>query len=220
MEIERYNYMKTIYFFGHDHSIYESLESLSKIKKSFLIKKIDKMEKKKLKSSLLIIDDSFKDFLKLIKSYPPKEKNNLIVATKKENINLNTLQDLKFFVKPIKILDLYKEILKKIKDNSNDSNFSINHSDFSFSDKKGRKLKLTEKEFKLFIVLLNSNGKALNRKNLLYDVWGLHLEKLDSLNTRVLETLISRIRKKIILSKVNMKIIKSKSGYLLINEAN
>jgi len=178
------------------------------------------MEKKKLKSSLLIIDDSFKDFLKLIKSYPPKEKNNLIVATKKENINLNTLQDLKFFVKPIKILDLYKEILKKIKDNSNDSNFSINHSDFSFSDKKGRKLKLTEKEFKLFIVLLNSNGKALNRKNLLYDVWGLHLEKLDSLNTRVLETLISRIRKKIILSKVNMKIIKSKSGYLLINEAN
>ena len=64
-------------------------------------------------------------------------------------------------------------------------------------------LKLTEKEFKLMDVLLKSRSKAITKKNLLYLVWGLHLEKVvDSINTRVLETLISRIRKKNSLFKI------------------
>ena len=45
-------------------------------------------------------------------------------------------------------------------------------------------------------MLLKNSGKALTKKSLLYLVWGLHLEKVDSINTRVLETIISRIRKK------------------------
>ena len=78
--------MKTVYYFGKDLSIYESLESLSKIKKSFLIKRIDNAKKKSLKNSILIIDDSFQGFLKLIKTYPDK-KNNMIIMTKKENMS-------------------------------------------------------------------------------------------------------------------------------------
>ena len=38
--------MKIIYYFGKDASIFESLESLSKIKKSFNIKRIDNIENK------------------------------------------------------------------------------------------------------------------------------------------------------------------------------
>ncbi len=211
--------MKTVYYFGKDLSIYESLESLSKIKKSFLIKRIDNAKKKSLKNSILIIDDSFQGFLKLIKTYPDK-KNNMIIMTKKENINLNSLENLRFFVKPIKVLDLYKEILKKIKNTYNNLDFSVNQVESIVTDKRGRKLKLTEKEFKLFVALFNNYGKALNKKNLLYDVWGLQLEKVDSLNTRVLETLISRIRQKIVSAKIDIKIIKSKSGYILTSLIN
>ena len=211
--------MKTVYYFGKDLSIYESLESLSKIKKSFLIKRIDNTKKKSLKNSILIIDDSFQDFLKLIKTYTDK-KNNMIFMTKKENINLNSLENLRFFVKPIKVLDLYKEILKKIKNTYNNLDFSVNQVESIVTDKRGRKLKLTEKEFKLFVALFNNYGKALNKKNLLYDVWGLQLEKVDSLNTRVLETLISRIRQKIVSAKIDIKIIKSKSGYILTSLIN
>tara|TARA_B100000073_G_scaffold178112_1_gene147416 strand:+ start:226 stop:861 length:636 start_codon:yes stop_codon:yes gene_type:complete len=211
--------MKTVYYFGKDLSIYESLESLSKIKKSFLIKRINNEKKKSLKDSILIIDDSFQGFLKLIKTYPDK-KNNMIVTTKKENINLNSLQNLRFFVKPIKVLDLYKEILKKIKNTYNNLDFSVNQVESIVTDKRGRKLKLTEKELKLFVALFNNYGKALNKKNLLYDVWGIHLEKVDSLNTRVLETLISRIRQKIVSARIDIKIIKNKSGYILTSVIN
>ena len=66
-------------------------------------------------------------------------------------------------------------------------------------------------------MLIKNNGKAITKKNLLYIVWGLRLEKVDSINTRVLETLISRIRKKIVYSKLEMKIIKNKFGYVLMN---
>ena len=40
--------MEIIYYFGSDKSIYDSLESLSKIKKNFIIKNIDNITKKKL----------------------------------------------------------------------------------------------------------------------------------------------------------------------------
>ena len=208
--------MKVIYYFGRDTSIFESLESLSKIKKSFVIKRFDIMQKKGLNNTILVLDDSFKDFIKIINIYAKKNKTNLIVTTKKENITINSLQDFKTFLKPIKILDLYKEILKKIKNNLNDPNLIINRADFSLTDKKGKKLKLTEKEFKLMGFLLNNNQKPLSKKILLYRVWGLRLEQLESINTRVLETLISRIRKKIILSNLDIAIIKSKSGYSLV----
>ena len=208
--------MKTIYYFGKDTSIFDSLENLSQMEKSFLIKKIDNVPKKNFNDSLLILDDSFIDFIKLIKINSQNNNNNLIVTTKKENITLSSLQNFKIFLKPIKILDLYKEILKKIKNNFNDFNLKLNHSDLSLTDEKGKILKLTEKEFRFVEVLLNNNEKAMSRKNLLYSVWGLHLDKVESLNTRVLETLVSRIRKKIISSKIKIKIIKNKFGYILI----
>jgi DNA-binding response OmpR family regulator len=209
--------MKIIYYLGKDASIFESLESLSKIKKSFIIKRIDFIENINLNDSLLILDDSSRGFIKLINSYSNQKKNNIIVTTKKENITLNSLQSLRFFFKPIKILDLYKEILNKVKNNFNNLDFYINHRDYSLTNKSGKILKLTEKEFKLIDVLIKNNGKAITKKNLLYLVWGLRLEKVDSINTRVLETLISRIRKKIVCSKLEIKIIKNKFGYVLIN---
>ena len=125
--------MKIIYYLGKDFSIFESLESFSKNKKSFIIKRIDFIENINLNESLLILDDSSKGFVKLINSFSNKKRNNIIVTTKKENITLNTMESLRFFFKPIKILDLYKEILNKIKNNVNNLDFNINHRDFSLN---------------------------------------------------------------------------------------
>ena len=66
--------MKIIYYLGKDISIFESLESLSKIKKSFLIKRIDFIENINLNDSILILDDSFKGFIKLINSFSLEKK--------------------------------------------------------------------------------------------------------------------------------------------------
>ena len=205
--------MKIIYFLGKDLSIFESLENLSKIEKKFLIKKTNNVTDQILNNSTLIIDDSLENFINVINSFSLELKSNLIVTTKKENITITSLQNHKVFVKPIKILDLYGEIIRKVKGNINNFELIVNHSKFSVKDKKGMELKLTEKEFKLLQILLRNNTRALNKKYLLYNVWGMQLEKVESLDTRVLETLVSRIRKKINSSKINIKIIKNKSGY-------
>ena len=64
--------MKKVYYFGSDTSIFDSLEGLSKIKKSFVIKRIDNTTKKNLKDTVLILDDGFEDFIRLTKYYSKK----------------------------------------------------------------------------------------------------------------------------------------------------
>jgi len=131
---------------------------------------------------------------------------------------LHSLQNLRTFVKPVKILDLYKEIIKRIKKDESALKVNLNKSNLSLINPKGKDLKLTEKEFKLIELLLNNNGKPLNKKNILSTVWGLELEKVNSLNTRVLETLVSRIRKKIRSANIKASITKNKNGYVLNNQ--
>ena len=207
--------MKIVYYFGKDTSIYESLESIIKIKKKFVIKKINIYKNKNFKDDIFILDDSFKGFLNLINLISKNNKNNLIITTKKENISLQSLQKLRIFVKPIKILDLYKEITKRIKKDENPFKISLNKANLSLINSKGKELRLTEKEFKLIELFVNNNGKPLSKKNILSLVWGLELEKVSSLNTRVLETLVSRIRKKILSVNIKASITKNKNGYIL-----
>ncbi len=204
--------MKIIYYFGKDTSIYESLDSIIKIKKKFGIKKSGIYKNKNFDNGIFILDDSYKEFLKLINLFSKKNKNNFIITTKKENISLHSLQNLRIFVKPVKILDLYKEIIKRIKKDESASKVNLNKPSLSLINPNGRDLKLTEKEFKLIELLLNNSGKPLNKKNILSTVWGLELEKVNSLNTRVLETLISRIRKKIRSANIKASITKNKNG--------
>ena len=207
--------MKVVYYFGKDTSIYESLESIIKIKKKFVIKKINIYKNKNFENDIFILDDSFKEFLNLISLISKNNKNNLIITTKKENISLQSLQKLRIFVKPIKILDLYKEITKRIKKDENSYEISLNKVNLSLINSKGKELRLTEKEFKLIELLVNNNGKPLSKKNILSLVWGLEFEKISSLNTRVLETLVSRIRKKILSFNIKASITKNKNGYIL-----
>ena len=105
---------------------------------------------------------------------------------------------------------------KKIKKNENNYNIFLNISRQTLSSPTGKNLRLTEKEFKLIEILLNNNGKPISKKNILANVWGLESDKISTLNTRVLETLISRIRRKIKSVNIKASIKKDKKGYIIV----
>ena len=187
--------MGEIIYYGKDTSIYESLNSIAKVKDSFKIIRNEVLKNKDFRNHIFILDDSYFDFFKLINLISSINKKNLIITANKESVSLQTFQDLSIFLKPIKVFDLYKEILKKFKK------------------------KLTEKEFRLIEVLLNNHEKPLSKENILSSVWGLKEEKTTSMNTRVLETLVSKIRRKINSVNIKVAIKKSKNGYLIIQNA-
>ena len=85
-----------------------------------------------------------------------------------------------------------------------------------------KSFKLVElfESFGLFELLLNNTGIPLNKKSILSSVWGMKVEKVNSLNTRVLETILSKIRQKMRSNNFKVKIIKMKKGYFLENITN
>lgn len=56
----------------------------------------------------------------------------------------------------------------------------------------GKEIKLTRKEFELLVLLLRKEGRILSREYLLGAVW-----ELDGINTRAVDMLVSRLRKKL-----------------------
>ena len=208
--------MREIIFYGKETSIYDSLKGIAKFKNNFIIKKEEIFRYKNLKDQIFLLDDSYENFLKFIKSFPDNNKNNLIITTRKDNISLESVENLRIFFKPVKILDIYKVIEKKIKKNENNYNIFLNISRQTLSSPTGKNLRLTEKEFKLIEILLNNNGKPISKKNILANVWGLESDKISTLNTRVLETLISRIRRKIKSVNIKASIKKDKKGYIIV----
>ena len=208
--------MREILFYGKETSIYDSLKGIAKFKNNFIIKKEEIIRYKNLKDQIFLLDDSYENFLKFIKIFPDNKKNNLIITTRKDNISLESVENLRIFFKPVKILDIYKVIEKKIKKNVNNYNIFLNIPGQTLSCNTGKNLRLTEKEFKLIEILLNNNGKPISKKNILANVWGLESDKISTLNTRVLETLISRIRRKIKSVNIKASIKKDKKGYIIV----
>jgi len=69
------------------------------------------------------------------------------------------------------------------------------HQNSRLLQRNGQSLELTQKEFALSIHLLRNIGKLLTREELLDKVWG----HANNLNTRTVDTHISRVRKKLLL---------------------
>lgn len=66
-------------------------------------------------------------------------------------------------------------------------------------EKQGKQIKMTHKEFDLTYFLFRNLGKIMSRGHILENVWGRQSE----LNTRTVDTHVSRIRNKLSLSKEN-----------------
>ena len=93
--------MREILFYGKETSIYDSLKGIAKFKNNFIIKKEEIFRYKNLKDQIFLLDDSYENFLKFIKSFPDNNKNNLIITTRKDNINLESVENLRIFFKPV-----------------------------------------------------------------------------------------------------------------------
>ncbi len=104
--------------------------------------------------------------------------------------------------KPIKPLELkarIRSLLRRVHGAEADANKPLQFGKFRF-DTQGNQLymddeqvSLTQKEFELILFLFRNAGRLLSRAHLLESVWGHSAE----LNTRTLDTHISRLRKKL-----------------------
>ena len=87
---------------------------------------------------------------------------------------------------------------EKQSDTSEYGQFIINQKERKISHR-GKQLTLTPKEYELASLLFSSEGRLLARTEILKTVWGLNSE----INTRTVDTHISRLRKKLELEPTN-----------------
>ncbi|MDH5511597.1 MAG: response regulator transcription factor, partial [Gammaproteobacteria bacterium] len=109
-----------------------------------------------------------------------------------------------YLVKPVKSLELLARInavARRSKQNSSEKavievgEFRINTADRNFS-RNSEPIKLTNKEFELAVFLFSNSGRLLSRNHILDSVWG----RGPGLNTRTVDTHVSRLRTKLGLS--------------------
>lgn len=128
-----------------------------------------------------------------------------------------------YLVKPIKMLELQARIMavsRRLKSDSAEKdilqvgNFTINSKDRSFA-RDGAPIKLRNKEFDLAAFLFRNAGRLLSRNHILESVWG----RGPGLNTRTVDTHVSRIRNKLDLTGKHGPILKAvyHYGYRLEN---
>lgn len=111
-----------------------------------------------------------------------------------------------YIVKPVK----QKELVARIKAVTRRTTPHNEHQEMVFGNlcidpvsrvvsKVGEPVKLTEKEFKLILFIFKNIGRLLSREQILSTVWGYD----EGINTRTVDTHMSRIRKKLDLSPEN-----------------
>jgi len=212
------NFKKKILFISNNDIISHSLERYLKLKDFIIYKEKNPNLKKINNINLIILDDCVKNFEKILEYFETKKHIiPILVLLNKKNKVLNLMQNKIYLLKPLKIKLLYDEInnlIKNIEQKKNKWHLSKNSSELV--GPKNIKIKLTEKEYLLIEKLIILKEKEIKKSALLRDVWGYKLNiNPDSINTRVLETHISRIRKKLKGLNKPPKFVKNIKGYSL-----
>ena len=205
-----------VFFIGEDLSIFHSLKDLSYKLETFLIEKTNFSKNIITNNSFLIIDDSIDKFSEKISFLDKKNFENFFILLKKENLGVFEKKNYKIFLKPLKIFELHKEICNKISKNVEGGElWKLDRGKLKFYKNNKNYIDLTEKEFYFLFFLLQGKGSPLTKKQLLNKVWNLSFNNSIS-DTRVVETLVSRIRKKFKKVANPPKIIKDSLGYKLL----
>ena len=205
-----------VFFIGKDLSIFYSLKKLSSKLESFLIEKAIFSKNIIKNNDLFIIDDSLDNFNEKITFLHKKNFENFFILLKKEKLGISDYKDFKVFLKPLKIFELHKEICNKISKNIEKRElWKLDRSKLKFYKNNKNFINLTEKEFYFLFFLLQKKGISVTKKQLLKKVWDLsHSNTV--VDTRVVETLVSRIRKKFKKVANSPKIVKDSLGYKLL----
>ena len=205
-----------VFFIGEDLSIFHSLKHLSSKLETFLIEKTNFPKNITTDKSFFLIDDSLDNFHKKISFLHKKNFENFFILLKRENLGVFEKKNYKIFLKPLKIFELHKEICNKISKNIEGGElWKLDRGKLKFYKNEKNYIDLTEKEFYFLFFLLQRKGVPLTKKQLLNKVWNLSYNHSIS-DTRVVETLVSRIRKKFKKLENPPKIIKNSLGYKLL----
>ena len=205
-----------VFFVGEDLTIFHSLKNLSSKLETFLIEKTSFSKNIIENNSFFLIDDSINNFNEKISFLHKKNFENFFILLKKENLEVFEKKNYKIFLKPLKIFELHKEISNKIFKNIEGGElWKLDRAKLKFYKNNKNYINLTEKEFYFLFFLLQRKGDPLTKKQLLNKVWNLSYNHNVS-DTRVVETLVSRIRKKFKKAVNPPKIIKDNLGYKLL----
>ena len=119
----------------------------------------------------------------------------------KENLRVFEKKNYKIFLKPLKVFELHKEVCNKISKNIEGGElWKLDRGKLKFYKNDKNYIDLTEKEFYFIFFLLQRKGVSITKNQLLIKVWNLSYNHSIS-DTRVVETLVSRIRKNLKNSK-------------------
>ncbi len=205
-----------VFFIGEDLSIFHSLKNLSSKLETFFIEKTNFSKNITKNNNFFLIDDSLYNFDEKISFLNRKNFKNFFILLKKENLGVFEKKNYKVFLKPLKIFELHKEICNKISKNIEGGElWKLDRGKLKFYKDDKNYIDLTEKEFYFIYFLLQRRGDSLTKKQLLNKVWNISYNS-NILNTRVVETLVSRIRKKFKKVENPPKIIKDSLGYKLL----
>ena len=205
-----------VFFIGEDLSIFHSLKNLSSKLETFFIEKTNFSENITKNNNFFLIDDSLYNFDEKISILNKKNFKNFFILLKKENLGVFEKKNYKVFLKPLKIFELHKEICNKISKNIEGRElWKLDRGKLKFYKDDKNYIDLTEKEFYFIYFLLQKIGDSLTKKQLLNKVWNISYNS-NTLDTKVVETLVSRIRKKFKKVESPPKIIKDSLGYKLL----
>ena len=205
-----------VFFIGEDLSIYHALKNLSSKLETFLIERTNFSKNITTNNSFFLIDDSLNNFNEKISILHKKNFENFFILLKKENLGVFEKKNYKTFLKPLRIFELHKEVCNRISKNIEGRElWKLDRGKLKFYKNDKSYIDLTEKEFYFLFFLLQRKGFPLTKKQLLNKVWNLSYNHSIS-DTRVLETLVSRIRKKFKKVASPPKIIKDYQGYKLL----
>lgn len=210
--------LSKVYYIGEESPIYLSLKSLSLKSKKFILYKKTLNNSLPLKKALVLLDDSSDKIKQEINFLKKKSFLDFFVLLDKTNITMIEEKSSNFFLKPLRIFDLHEELYQRIKRICAMSDkWRLDRANLHFCGNNNQSIQLTEKEYNFLYCLLNSEGNLLDKEHLLKKVWRISLEnKTQIRETRVVETLVSRIRKKLSKYSNAPKLLKIKEGYKVL----
>ena len=205
-----------VLYVGHDLSIYDSLKTLSSRLETFFIEKAIFSKKIINNNQFYLIDDSIDEFEDRITFLQKKNFKNFFILLSNKNLKIYDKKDYKVFFKPLRIFELHREIYKEISKNIEKREvWKLDRSKLKFYKNHKIFINLTEKEFYFIFFLLHNKGVSVTKKKLLNKVWNIPIDNNIS-ESRVVETLVSRIRSKFKDIIRPPTIIKDEIGYKLL----
>ena len=206
-----------VFFIGKNINIFKSLNTLCLKTKKFNIEKIIFNKKLLEKNKFILIDDSSENFNEIIMYFKEKKFKEFFILSGKNNFKYFEGQEYKIFFKPIRIFELENEVYKKVSKKINGINeWKLDRSKLKFFKNENNIINLTEKEFYFILFLLKNKSKAISKLDILNEVCKLKTSSSYIEESRVVEKIAFRIRKKFSKIKNGPVIIKDKIGYRIL----